>query len=93
MSIDVRARDGAVRVELLCHADGEALAAAFVAGTPPPKVRALAARDVRGKARLKVKSARCPLVVVARPLTPRASFDWVRPDREAAAGPLIDCER
>lgn len=93
MSIDVRARDGAVRVELLCHADGERLAAAFVAGTPLPEVRALAARDVRGKARLKVKSARCPLVVVARPLTPGATFDWVRPDREAAAGPLIDCER
>lgn len=93
MSIDVRARDGAVRVELVCQDDGEALAEAFVHGKPLPAVRALAARDVRGKATLKLRRARCPVLVVARPLTAGATFDWYRPDREAASGPLIDCER
>jgi hypothetical protein len=92
MSIAVRARDGAVRVELMCQADGEALADAFVHGRPLPAVRALASRDVRGKATLKVRRARCPVMVVGRPLTAGATFDWHRPDREAAAGPLIDCE-
>jgi hypothetical protein len=93
MTIHVRARDGAVRVELMCQDDGEALAEAFVHGRPLPAVRALATRDVHDKATLKVKSARCPLHVVARPITAGATFDWYRPDREAAAGPLIDCER
>jgi hypothetical protein len=97
MTARIRVRDGAIRAELACHDHGVAVADAYLHGRPPPARRALAARDVRHEATLRVKRASCPVVLIARPLGgAAATFDWLRPPREAAeatGGPMVACDR
>lgn len=84
--------------ELVCQEDGEAVAQAFVStGKAPRSRRPLAAKVLSGDGVLHAKSARCPVLVLARPL-PGAEhpsvFDWQRPAGEAAramGGSIIDC--
>jgi hypothetical protein len=97
MTVHLHARDP-VRAELVCQEDADAVAQAFVAdGEAPPSSRVLASVTVRGKATLKARPVKCPVMVVARPLPGEKSavlFDWQRPASEtagAAGGPIIQC--
>ena len=89
----LRARGGAVRAQLYCHDDAEAIAKAYAEGGEPPAAKPLATRMVRGRATLAVKRARCPVVLVARSLDGAALLAWKRPVAEAAVGPLVHCEK
>jgi len=90
----VHARDGAVRVELVCHDEGQELALAYATRGARPPVRTLAARDIRGDGTVRTKGVSCPVVFVARSIAPTpVHVDWQRPVREAAIGPLVACDR
>lgn len=99
LTVEVRPRTGALRVELVCHDQAQALAKAYANGAPLPELRPLAARTVRSPTTLRARAADCPIAIVARPVgDPPADdpviFDWKRPPAEAAratGGPLIDC--
>jgi hypothetical protein len=97
MTIDADVETGAVHLAIVCHADAEAIAQAFVAGAPPPASRALAEKTVRGKASLHARGAACPVAVVASSVTSdtRPSiYHWQRPVAEAGAelgGPPLQC--
>jgi len=85
---------GAARIELMCADDAEGLARAYAEGGVMPPRKLLAASEVRGKAVVKVKRQRCPVVVAAWPLGDvTVSLDWKRPPWEGAAGKLIDCSQ
>jgi len=95
MTVRAHVRSGAVRTQVVCHSQAEALARSFVEGTPLPTLRPLATRDIRGDATLRVRRAECPVAVIARPLGGPAVFDWQRPTPEAAqstGGPLVQCD-
>jgi hypothetical protein len=101
MTVHADARTGAFRLALVCDADAQRIAGAFVAGQPAPASRALAQRTIapREHVTLVAKPASCPIAVVASsmgPTAPSVIFDWQRPPREAAAalgGPIADCAR
>jgi hypothetical protein len=100
MTIHAEATRGAVRIELVCASDAEAVAQAFL-GNQPPAVAATRATkvlgtvDVRGKAALRIKPARCPVMAVATPLDGApTTFSWLRLPSEIArstGGPIIEC--
>lgn len=95
MTIDVHARQGGVRVAMVCAASAEKVAETFVGGALG-EVPTLATADVRTTAHLRVPPQRCPVAVIARSLETRdvATFDWQRPLGESArstGGPLIHC--
>jgi len=95
MTVQMRPRSGAVHTEILCQDQAEILAKSFAEGSVPPRVRTLAARDVRGDGTLRAKGQSCLVVVAARPIAPATApvvFDWKRPVAEASVGPLVDCE-
>jgi hypothetical protein len=99
LSIRVRARDHAVRAQLLCQDQAEALARAFMSDPKRiPAVRPLASADVRTTSTLRTRGVSCPVMVVVRPLAGGdrpAVFDWQRPTREAAraaGGALVQCD-
>ena len=95
MTIQADAVKGAVRIKLMCAEHAETVAAAFIAGGTPATVPVLGSVDVFTKARLRIKPAKCPVVVVVTPLgNAPARFDWQRPASEIArstGGPLINC--
>jgi len=98
--LDVDADGGSVRAAVMCHDDAERLAAAYVEGRELPDVRSLAIQDITGKGTLAVKSATCPVAVVAREIPTAGNapvrFTWQRPTGESArstGGPLIHCAR
>jgi hypothetical protein len=96
MTIRAHASEGAVRLSLVCAEDAETIAAEFLAGRIMPTVPVLGTVDVRAEARLRIKPAKCPVVVVVSPLdNAPARFDWQRPTAEVArstGGPLIKCQ-
>ena len=94
---NVEATAGAVRATLACRDQAEALAAAYVDGTPLPHITSLATKDIHGKGSLHVARASCMVSLITQPLegTTPVSFDWQRPLAETArstGGPLISCE-
>ena len=95
MTIDVRAQQGPVLVDLACADRAEQVAEAFLRGAAPSPIGALAERLVRDHDRLHIGPTRCKVAVVARSVTPQpVTFEWRRPRREKAraqGGPLIDC--
>ena len=95
MTIEVDARQGAVRVAMACADKAAQLAEAYVEGNNG-EVPYLATADVRATAKLHVPAQRCPVVVIAKSLEPTqvVTFDWQRPQRETArstGGPVIHC--
>jgi hypothetical protein len=100
MTVKVHSSGGPVRAELVCQEDADAVAQAFVSdGQAPRTGRALASAVVTGDATLRARAAKCPVVMVARPL-PGAKhpvvFDWQRPAAEAAramGGKVLQCRR
>jgi hypothetical protein len=94
---EVSVPTGAVRVELACREQAEALAAAYVEGRPLPEIKTLSAQIVRGNATLRVAKPGCEVSVITQASEPGAvTFDWQRPPSEAAdatGGPLISCGR
>jgi hypothetical protein len=89
-------RTGAINAAIFCAKDGEAVADDFMHGRPPSR-KPLAAQEIRGEATLRTRGGRCPVVLVARSLSPAgppATFDWQRPLREttqSTGGPIIRC--
>jgi hypothetical protein len=97
MTIDAEVARGAVRINLVCASEAERIADTIVAGRVPGPGPVLAGADVRRRATLRLRRARCPVMVVASPLgnTP-ARFSWQRPARQiarASGGSIIDCGR
>ncbi|HSS00806.1 MAG TPA: hypothetical protein VLM79_27300 [Kofleriaceae bacterium] len=95
MTIQVAARQGAVRMAMACADQAEKVAESFIAG-PAGEAPYLTTADVRTTARLHVPAQRCPVVVLAKSLETSALtvFDWQRPLGETArstGGPLIHC--
>ena len=101
MTLDVEVEHGAVRASLLCARDAEALARTYVdTNGGVAKVPVLAAADVTSSAKLRVKRASCPVVMVARSLAPAGGasveIGWARPQAELAralGGPIVRCRR
>jgi hypothetical protein len=95
MTLQAVARQGGVRLSLVCANHAEAIAADILAGRPSSAVPVLGTVDVRTKAQLRIKSATCPVDVVVSPLDDApARFAWERPTSEIArstGGPLIHC--
>ncbi len=96
MTVRAHVRSGRARFEVACADDAALLTDAFTTGGDPAfAMKRLGVKDLGGDGTLKVKGARCPVVVIARPLGDEVvTFDWTRPESEAAAavgGPLIDC--
>ena len=97
MTAELQVQRGDVRASIACQADAEKIVAAFVDEREPPAVRLLATKDVGpGRSTLRVKSAKCPVSVIARPIGPTAVMSWRRPAGESAratGGPLIECPK
>lgn len=99
MSVSVEAPYGNVRASLVCAKDAATLAETYVQTNGQlAAVPALASADVRGRARLAIKRARCPVVMVAQSTDPdrAVSLAWERPAREIArslGGPIVRCAR
>lgn len=98
MTVRARVRAGSARLEIVCADDAEALIGAYLeGGNASVPVERLAGKLVREEGAVKVKRARCPVVVLARPVgesTVPVTLEWERPEAEAApalGGPLIDC--
>ena len=83
----------AVQIALVCKAQAEAVAEAFVAGRTPAAGPILGSIDVRGTGKLKIKPTSCPVMAIARPLdNASVTFSWLRLPSEIArstGGPLI----
>jgi hypothetical protein len=94
MTAPLHVTGGGVRAALMCHDDGQALARAYAEDKPVPRIKTLASKVIHGDATLKVKAARCPLVLVVWSLaTTPVTVDWKRPPAEGALGPLIHCDK
>lgn len=95
MTIHAETTQGAARIWLVCAADAETVATAFLAGQPVPATKILGHVDVRGKAKLRIKPAACPVMAVATPLDGApTTFSWLRLPSEIArstGGPVIAC--
>lgn len=92
ITVNVHVQEGAVRAELACHDQGEALALAFARDGLTPSVKSIVRKDVTDKATLRLRHSRCPLAVVFRTIGDQpVHFDWQRPMKEAAVGPLVRC--
>ena len=96
MTVHAETTQGAARMTLVCAEHAEAVAAEFVADRVPTAVPVLGSVDVRGKAKLHIKSTRCPVVVVTSPLdNVPATYSWLRLPSEIAGstgGPMMRCE-
>jgi hypothetical protein len=95
MTIYAETTQGAVRLALACADQAEAVAAAFIADRAPPPHTLLGQIDVRGRNKLKIKPATCPVLAIAYPLgDQQTTFAWLRLPSEiarATGGPLIQC--
>jgi hypothetical protein len=92
ITVHVHVEEGAVRAELACHEQGEALARAFTREGLTPSVKSIARKDISDEGTLRLRRSRCPIAVVFRTIGDQpARFDWQRPMKEAAAGPLVRC--
>lgn len=96
MTLKATALQGAVRLTLACAKDAETIAAALMDGRPAPSVPVLGTVDVRAPSSLRIKPARCPVMVVATPLDEApARFAWERPTTEIArstGGAIVRCQ-
>jgi hypothetical protein len=93
LTIETEVTEGKARLQLMCNAEAQAQAKAFMAGQPLAGAT-LAAKDVSGKATLHLDSAPCPVTLVAQlpPNTPTpAKLTWRRPQSTPTTTPLIDC--
>ena len=100
MTLDVAVAGGPVRTAIACEADAQRLVAAYLEERALPDVPVLAMGDIDGRATLRAKQARCPVVVIARRVAdrsaPPASVRIRRPLAEAGravGGPVISCAR
>lgn len=91
MTVVVDVSSGAVHIDVVCRAQADQLAAAFLRGAPPPAVKTLASEDVTASARLPVKDGHCPVVVIAEARTPSARLSWKREPPAVAGTPLVEC--
>jgi len=91
MTVVVDVSSGAVHLDIVCRAQADQHADAFLRGAPPPAMKTLASGDVTASARLQVKDGRCPVVVIAQARTPTARFSWKREPPPLAGTPLVDC--
>jgi hypothetical protein len=95
MTVHAETTQGAVRMTMVCAKDADSVAASFVAGADPSRGPVLGSVDVRGKAKLHIKPASCPVVVVTSPLgNAPATYSWLRLPSEIAqstGGPLMNC--
>ncbi len=95
MTVHAETTKGAVRMTLVCADTAERVATSFVAGAVTAPVAVLGSVDVRGKAKLRIKPTKCPVMVVTSPLdNDPATVSWLRLPSEIArstGGPLIDC--
>ena len=96
MTVRANALEGAVRLTLVCAKDAETVASEFMAGKITSTVPVLGSVDVRARSRLRIRRAKCPVMVVVSPLDDApARFTWERPASEIArstGGPLVRCE-
>ena len=99
MTVHVDAPGGQIDVALVCRDDAEAVARAYLDGTPLPAVTALAEARVAGPTELKVPAEHCPVAVVARSIAtagPPIAFTVQRSSSEIGwsnGGPLAGCKR
>lgn len=99
MTVRVGAPTGAVQMQVMCQAEAEALARAYIAGAAIPAGHPLVSKVFTKDATMRAKGASCPVVVIAQLVAPGlipVSFNWQRPQGEAAyaaGGPLIHCEK
>ena len=96
MTVHAETTRGGARVALMCAKDAETIAGNFLAGRPTSARPVLGQVDVRGKAKLAIKPAKCPVVTVAWPLQRSAvTFSLLRLPSEIArstGGPLLQCK-
>jgi hypothetical protein len=97
MTVHAETTQGAVRLTLVCADDAETVATAFVNGRVPTNVPLLGSVEVRGKAKLHIKPAKCLVAVVTSALGNQpATYSWLRLPSEIAGstgGPLMQCEK
>jgi hypothetical protein len=97
MTLKAIALAGAVRLDLVCAKDADTLASEYINGQIASSVPILGTTDVRDESRLRIKSTRCPVVVVATALDDApARFAWERPTAEIArstGGSLVRCHK
>jgi hypothetical protein len=95
MTIQANAEKGAVRLAVVCAAQAEKVATAFMAGRITSRPPVLGSVDVVSRARLEIRAASCPVAVVVSALgNAPARFAWERPTSEIArsmGGPLMQC--
>jgi hypothetical protein len=97
MTVHAQTTQGAARLALACADQAERVAAAYVAQQPLPAGAVLGQVDVRGRGKLTIKPARCPVVAIASPLGGQpTTLSWLRLPSEIArstGGPLLQCTR
>lgn len=98
MNAQLDVEKGRVRAALMCRAEAEVLAAAYLSGTEIPDVTSLAIKDIAGKATLRSGKTRCRVTLVVRSIPDAtgapARFRWTRPKQEWAestGGALAKC--
>lgn len=95
MTIHAQTKRGAARIMLACADQADKIASAYLADRPMPVHVYLGQTDVRGRAKLTIKPASCPVVALAFPLDGQpATLAWLRMPSEIArstGGPVIQC--
>lgn len=98
MNAHVEVEQGTVRAALMCRAEAEKLATAYVDGVELPEVKPLVVKDIDGETTLHIGKSRCPVSLVVRSIPDAiggpARFRWWRSTAEWAestGGPLIKC--
>jgi hypothetical protein len=92
MNIVVNVSSGAAHLDVVCRAQADEIANAFLHGAPLPPVKSLVSRNITANARLPVKG-HCPVVVIAQSQTPTAMFSWKREPAAAPGDALVECPK
>jgi hypothetical protein len=85
---------GPAHLTAMCAEYAENSSVAMMGQRMPSPVPELGAVDVNGKAKLRVKPAKCPVAIVAKSEVP-ATVAWSRPPSEIArstGGPILKCQ-
>jgi hypothetical protein len=90
---------GQLDLALACRADADAVARAYLDGTPPPAFSALAELHEPGASNLTIGATACPVAVIARSRAtagPPLQFTVTRSSTEIGftnGGPLVSCAK
>ena len=88
-AIEVEGFGGEVQMTVACMDEAAKLADAYFHARPMPTIDALAVANVRGRMKVKVKKAKCPVAVIAQTKAGDAGMSFAR--RPPSHTPLIDC--